>query len=198
MKPLSRRKAMTVVAAAPAAVVLGATAEASSDLPSLIEKHRAAYKTFGDAIDDLEAKKAKVRNPEVVVPCFLGGGFSLYAGHEFCEEHILAAYYNQARRLKEMDRIEPKAAQQYREALQEKQAENLTLFNKMWEDSGIAAAEAKQKTADEADWQAFQAICSYRCLTPEEAKLKAEYLLTTSVVRDSWEDETKALLKSLV
>jgi hypothetical protein len=50
-------------------------------------------------------------------------------------------------------------------------------------------------TAD-AEAEAFEAICSYRCRTPEDLKAKAEYLLTTSTVKDNWDDDAKALLEA--
>lgn len=50
---IDRRKALALVAAAPAAITLaGATAAAaSSDLARLLEDHRVAYRAFCDAID---------------------------------------------------------------------------------------------------------------------------------------------------
>ena len=45
---------------------------------------------------------------------------------------------------------------------------------------------------------AFEAICGYCCRTPEERRLKAIFLLNTWNVKDSWDDDQKALLKALL
>lgn len=42
----------------------------------------------------------------------------------------------------------------------------------------------------------FYEICGHPCQTIEEARIKAEYLLTTYLVKDNWDDESKALLES--
>ena len=61
--------------------------------------------------------------------------------------------------------------------------------------SGIPASERDYEAASEAEWDAFMAICSYRCHTPEEARRRADYLLTTSTVKDTWDENAKALLE---
>ena len=50
--------------------------------------------------------------------------------------------------------------------------------------------------AADAELSAFSDVCAYRCNSLEEAKLKAKYLITTYMVRDGWDDEAIALLKS--
>jgi hypothetical protein len=50
----------------------------------------------------------------------------------------------------------------------------------------------------EADIQAFWELCCYPCRNIREARVKAEYLLTTYLVRDSWDQDAKAVLESFI
>jgi hypothetical protein len=59
---------------------------------------------------------------------------------------------------------------------------------------GRQGSERKRSAAAELD--AFYEVCNFHCKSIEEAKLKAKYLLTTYLVKDSWDAEAKALLQS--
>jgi hypothetical protein len=90
------------------------------------------------------------------------------------------------------NRVAPELADQMRAALDKTEAENAALLNRMLaeeearkEASGLAQAERAWEATADAEEEAFMAICSYRCRTPDEARLKAEYLLTTSTVKDN-------------
>jgi hypothetical protein len=61
------------------------------------------------------------------------------------------------------------------------------------EASGLAQAKRDCQEGMKADDDAFDAVCSYRCRSIEETRIKAQYLLTTAM---TWEDDAKALLKS--
>jgi len=171
---IDRRKALALVAAAPAAITLaGATAAAaSSDLARLLEDHRVAYRAFCDAIDreqEMSSAHKDAYKDTIIVPCLLGGGFSLAQGREFCEEHIAAAYFNQRDRLKQLSRVAPELAEQVRSVMDAKEVENTELMDRMF-----AEEDARQ-----------------------EARLKAEYLAEAPGLRDGLQEEqVKELLQS--
>jgi hypothetical protein len=197
-RKINRRKALAVVAAVPAAAVLGrAQAADIGELPQLIKKHRAAYRAFTKTIDRHEALRDRVVAGEPIVPCLLGGGY-LKHGYEFCQEQILSAYTGQSDRLGPLSHVAPELADQARAVMAARQKETLELLDRMWEESGLPASDQEWEAASDAEDEAFSAVCSYRCRTPDEARLKAEYLLTTSTVKDNWDDEAKALLQSFV
>jgi len=204
---IDRRKALALVAAAPAAITLaGATAAAaSSDLARLLEDHRVAYRAFCDAIDrEQEMSSAHKDAYTIIVPCLLGGGFSLAQGREFCEEHIAAAYFNQRDRLKQLSRVAPELAEQVRSVMDAKEVENTELMDRMFaeEDArqeafGLAAANRDYEATSEAEEEAATAVCAYCCHTLEEARLKAEYLAEAPGLRDGLQEEqVKELLQS--
>jgi hypothetical protein len=110
MKPVTRRSVTTGLAAAVTAIPavrLSVGAESASELPGLIKAHRAAYRAFCNAITRREKMEEAYKDTDVTVPCQLGNSFSLSYGREFCQEHILAAYYGQRERLKPLSRIAP-------------------------------------------------------------------------------------------
>jgi hypothetical protein len=63
---------------------------------------------------------------------------------------------------------------------------------------GLAAAERELGFTNDAEKDAFWAICDYRCRNIHEASVKAKYLVTTATVKDMWDHEAKALLESFV
>src|SRR5215211_2158659 len=94
--------AVAGVAGVPAA--LGGT---SRKLDQLIEEHCAAYKAFVAAIDrEQELESAyEAQREEIIVPCLVGGGYSLSQGFDFCEEHIASAYAHQREQLRPLSRV---------------------------------------------------------------------------------------------
>jgi hypothetical protein len=141
----------------------------------------------------------------IVVPCLLGGGFSLEYGHEFCQEHITGAYENQRERLRPLSRVAPDLAEQVRAGMDAKQAENIALMDRVFAEEearqeafGLAAAQRDLEATGDAEEKAAIAVCAYRCLTLEEARLKAAYLTTAPGLKsDGLQPEhVKALLAS--
>jgi hypothetical protein len=167
----------------------------ASELPALIKAHRAVYRTFCKAIDQLEKRKDAIDG--VVVPCLLGGGFSLRQGYEFCQEHLASAYKNQRDRLPQLSRVAPELAEQFRAVMDEKEAENMALLDDLYAE--VAAVERNYEATSEAEEQAASAVCGYRCRTIEEAKLKAKYLAEAPGLRDGLtEEQVEALLQSSI
>jgi hypothetical protein len=198
VKPLSRRSVIAgtaaVVTAIPAA---GFAADAkclgTAELFELIEAHRVAYQAFGVAIDREQAAKELLLKGEPTVDSGLGEHFSLYPGEDQCRRLIANKYQNARRdlkRLRRMDQVAPQA-----EAIVDaKEAEAMAAIDRAFADYNAAAANCSDARDAEAD--GLTALCSYRCRTGEEASIKAEYLLTAGMVRDTWNEDAKALLES--
>lgn len=138
---------------------------------------------------------ALLRKGEPTVDSGLGCHFSLYQGEEECRRLIEREYrkvWCELRRLQRITSVSPKAEKIWHA----KRAVAMAAIDRAFAD--VNAAEAELHAACNADDQAFLAVCAYRCRTPEEAKIKAEYLLTTAMVKDSWDDDARALLESVV
>jgi hypothetical protein len=124
-------------------------------------------------------------------------------GREFCEQN-LAAHYSSARKAAaRLTKQDPQLAKQLTASLDSQWADNMKLLDELLaeedarkEASGLDRAERDRDAAADAELSAFSDVCAYRCNSLEEAKLKAKYLLTTYMVRDGWDDEAIALLKS--
>jgi len=205
MKPLSRRSVTTGLAAAVAVIPLVGLckgARESAELRDLIKAHRAAYRALGNAIDREQKSDEASRKGEPVVKSSLACGFSLYLGREECRSLVAREYAEYRERLKLLSRASPKAAEAVAAALDAKKSEDIALLDRTFDEHetrfGREAARRELSEADNAETEAALAVCSYRCRTSEEARLKAEYLLTTSLVKDSWDDEAKALLESFL
>ncbi|MGI8724690.1 MAG: hypothetical protein ACR2J1_04910 [Methyloceanibacter sp.] len=219
---MTRRKAMTLVAAAPAAAVLPPIAAAtvipatgvpaekgSSELNQLIKAHRTAYRAFCRAIDreqKMEEDYKKVRDNTILVPCFLtGDAFELQLGYEFCGERLEASYTRQRKQLENLTRVfPPDLVEQSLAVIDAKQKENFDVLDRMFaeEDArreafGLAPAKRDWEATNDAEQEAALAICAYNCRSFEEAAVKARYLATAPGLRDGLLDEhVDALLQS--
>ncbi len=52
--------------------------------------------------------------------------------------------------------------------------------------------------AGDAETDAFEALCQYRCRSMDENRTKAAYMLSTAIVADTWTDEARDLLRSFL
>lgn len=203
----NRRAVLTGLAAA-AVVGAAVPAEAaSSDLPRLIEDHRAAYRAFIEAIDleqEVEAAYEAAHGDTIIVPSLLGGGYGMSNGYDDCKKHIAAGDENQRERLKQLSRVAPELAEQVRAVMDAKEAENMVLVDRVFAEEearqeafGLAAAKRNYHATSDAERDAAIAICAYPCRTLEEARLKAEYLATAPGLNDELQPEhVEALLQS--
>lgn len=168
----------------------------SSELTRLIEAHRAAFEAFGLAIDREQEAKDLLRKGEPTVDSGLGKSFSLYMGEEECRR-LIASEYREARwhlkRTRRMGVVIPPERDAVADA---KEAEAMAAVDRAFAEYN--AAEAACNGAAVAEERALLAICSSRCRSLEEARIKAEYLLTTTSVRDFWETPSTVLLRSFV
>jgi hypothetical protein len=197
-KPISRRALAAGLALAPVAS-LSALAKAAK-IVELIDNHRSAREAFDRVVDNLERIDDAYRDAhgseEIIVPSLLGGGISLRMGDEECRKHISSGYENQRRGLAPLGRIAPDLAEQARAALDAKEAENMALVDKLFAEGeerkerfGLAAVERSWKEASEAEEAAARALCAYHCETLEEARIRAEYILATPLIREDGNGE---------
>lgn len=205
MKALTRRSVTTgivaVVTAIPAVGLCKGTPDAS-ELRTLIKAHRAAYRAFCNAITREQRADLASRKGEPVIKNSLACGFSLYLGRDECRRLVAREYAEYWERIKLLSRAVPEAAKTTKAALDAKKADDMALLDRTFDEHetrfGREAARRELNEADDDETDAALTVCSYRCRTSEEAKLKAEYLLTTSLVKDNWDDEAKALLESFL
>jgi hypothetical protein len=198
MKSLSRRSVTAGFAAAVTAIPavgLCKGLEANGELDRLIAQHRAAEGEFGLAVDREEAARGLLRKGEPTVASGLGSHYSLYQGEDQCRRLIAAEWAKASWHLRQTARIAPVAAEA-EGILEAKEAEAMARVDRAFADYN--AVKADYEAADAAEADTLLAICSYRCRTVEEARQKAEYLLTTSLVKGFWPDEAQAVLESFV
>lgn len=214
MANTSRRALLAGLAAAPAALTPAMANQASSgELIRLLDEHRAAYDAFEDICgreDDMSYayRQARAAEPEVTVPCLLGGEIPVRHGFETCRNHIEDRFGSQRATIKELARagVDRKAAKKMLASLKAKEAENMALLDRLFAEDeareeafGLAAMKREHRALNDAEDAAFLAICGYACASAEESRLKGEYLVLmherTGGLRSEHID---ALLQSLI
>lgn len=196
MKPLSRRSVTTGLAAAVTAIPavgLCKGVETDAELDRLIEQHRAAHDAFDLAIDREQAAKDALRKGEPTVDSGLGSHFSLYQGEQECRRLIAAKWHEAKWHLRQTRRIAP-VAHEAEAILEAKEAEAMARVDEAFADYN--AVKADYDAADAAESDAWSAICSYKCHTPEATRMKVEYLVSHPR-GGGWTIDAKALLRSL-
>jgi hypothetical protein len=189
----SRRAMIGALAALPIASMPAVAGVAgASPLRGLIDAHCVAFDTFNRAIDreqELEEAYKEAFPPEQMpfVPILLGGSHDMRYGVDDCREFITIIYERQRERLFPLSRIAPELAEQARSALDAKEAENMELVARLFADEearketfGLAAASRVRDAASDAEDELLTALCAYPCETMAEARIKAEYLVSTS------------------
>ncbi len=185
----------------------------SSDLQTLIDAHRAANKNFEAHLDQLanaeDAHEFIHRNELYLAPNLLNGG-----GYEIgkfdcdeCREMVSRDYDAQCHRLSTLARVAPDIAEQSRAALDAAKAKNMALIDKAFKEeearkeaSGLAQVQRDCDRANDAEDAAAMALCSYLCKTNEEARIRAQYILETPIIRDRFMqgEYVRAFLRSCV
>jgi hypothetical protein len=175
-------------------------------LQQLIAAHQATRDAFNDlctAEDEISsAYRAKYNDDPVMVPCFLGGGYSLNNDPVDIERWMREAYQ---RSREGLAKIAPDAAEPINAVLDAKEAENVKFIDRALEEEemrkeafGLAATERDYRAASEAEDAAIVAICAHVCRTPEEGQLKAKFLSDYfELMAELTDEQTEALLQSL-
>ncbi|WP_271896362.1 hypothetical protein [Candidatus Phyllobacterium onerii] len=210
----------TVIAALPfagaaATVVTVATAHEVqlSPLAAMIEAHKVSWNKFGKVAAQLSRKEDAYRayvnanGGRPLVSKSLGGAYELSGDGSTAKENIAADYFKQRGRLASLEKIAPQLAEQAREALDRAAAQDLLAVDAAYEQEterkrkfGLTKALQAYEDAHTAHIAALHDICSYRCQTLEEYRMKGLYL-TQPEVRDTLiddEDFDAAIQSSLV
>ncbi len=204
---ISRRALAAGLALAPVAGL--ASAEAPTKIAHLIDAHRSARQAFERVIDDLEEIQDAydaAHGDGFEVPSFIGGGCGSRNGLDRCREWIAGGYKHQRANLKCLAQVAPELAEQARKVFDAKEVENMALIDKAFEEEearkeafGLAEVQRRWEATNEAECAAALALCSYRCKTMEEARIRAEYIAQTPIIREDGEGEyIEALLRSFI
>jgi hypothetical protein len=204
---VSRRAVLPIAAGALAsAAVIPAVADQSGELAALIAAHRAAGERFGNACqaEDEISDDYRKAHGEATAPCLLGDAVSLRLDREECIDFIAERFDAQRKHLERLARVAPEIAAQAAAALDAKEAENIALLDRAIEEEearreafGWSAAKREWRVACDADDGALVAVCAYVCRSPEEGRLKAEYLLRHLNDMAFEREEMEALLQSI-
>ena len=205
------RRALAAGLALASVVGLPALADASK-LDRIIQAHRLAKAAFDTAVDDLEkiedAYDDAYRDGEHLAPnLMIGGGYDVHRlDRDECRKMANRDYESQRQRLDTLAHIAPDIAEKARAAIDAKEAENMALIDKAFEEDearkeafGLAEVQRRWEMTNDAETEAATALCSYHCKTVEEARIRAEYILQTPLIRDAGEGEyLTALLQSFI
>jgi len=210
----SRRAMIGALAALPIASMPAVAGVAgASPLRGLIDAHRVAFDAFIQALDREDELKGAYKEafpPEEMpfVPSLLGagGGCGMQNGLERSKEIIAGSYQHQRNALTPLSRIAPELAEQARAALDAKEIENMELVDRLFADEearketfGLAAASRVRDAVCDAEDEALTKIWGYSCETPEEARIKVEYLLSKpDFVNEAQPDHVEALVLSFL
>jgi hypothetical protein len=210
----SRRAILAGLAAAPAVLTPAIAKQApSGELAGLIEAHRATYDAFEEICgreDEMSYayRQARAAEPEVIVPCLLGGGISTRRGFEGCRNHIEDRFGLQRGGIKELARagVDRKAAKKMLASFRLKEAENMALLDRLFAEEeareeafGLAAMKRDHRALNDAEDAAFIAICGYASQSAEESRLKGEYVNRMHERTGGLQSEhVDALLQSLI
>jgi hypothetical protein len=175
----------------------------------VIEAHRAAFDAFNDVCgrqDEMSTAYGKAHSgKEIIVPCLLGGGYDLSLGEDDIRKQIARRYERQRENLKELARVDSKAADKLLAKLADKEAENLALVNlslreeeERQEAFGYAAVLREYEALNDAEEAGLTAVCAYVPRTREEGRTKAAYLKHMHDRTDGLQEwHIEALLQSI-
>lgn len=175
-----------------------------AEIERLIDAHKAAAIAFGDAMERRDASLLAYRraNPTPgIARSFLGGGYGMEMGREWCIENLSAGYETRRKALVYVERLSPDIAQQVRELIDAKEADNIFEAHRQFdgeeackESFGLTPLERLVNETSAAEEAAALALCSYSCASIEEVRVRAGYLQTADILGDGLTDEQMAAL----
>lgn len=226
MPTLNRRTALAVTSAGlvSAITVLSSPAKAkpanapsvSDELLALIEAKHAQYARFIAAIDRAtELEDAYLpKTAELYVPLSIGGGQSrslrfseLKRVEADLRDDIKRRYREQEQKLGSLGKIAPDLAKQSTAALRKAEQTDLRTLKRLVKEerarrlaAGLEQAIEERNEASDAERDALNAVCAFRCTTMEEHRVKAAFLLefATGKYGDLQSEDIDALLWSFL
>jgi len=173
-----------------------AASDGASDLATLVEAHKTSLAQLDEAIEregELRDAYFSANKREHLAPLTFGGGFSLYVSEDMdgafssCEQRIRQEYVDQLRKLTTLDRVDAALAEQAREALHSKLAEDIGALEKLVSEEkarqvefGWSAAVAELKRATDAESETLLAMLAFPCINLDQCREKAAYLMTVA------------------
>jgi hypothetical protein len=177
-----------------------------SELDRLMDEHRRASAAFLRAIDDLEeaeAAFATARPEGLMVPDGCGNFVKVDPTCRETAKQKATQTFSVARALMSraiLEEIVPGLVADTVKAIDDKERETLAEVDAIFdrEAASLEAAERRRDETSDADDAALLAICSYPCATMGEVRRKASYLAGTPAIKDFADNNTMALLASLI
>ncbi len=219
------RRALLTSSATAAAAIAVASEEArggtsassvSRELEGLIDAKHAAYERFEAAIGragPLEEEHLP-KGRELFVPLSIGGGQSRslrYSELEVVEadlrDDIKRRYAEQRQKLVALSKVAPDLGRQSTAALRKAEQADLRTLKRLIKDErarrsavGLEQAINERNEASDAERSALNAVCSYRCTSMEEHRVKAQFLkdFATGKYGDLQSEDIDALLWSFL
>ncbi|RUZ76928.1 hypothetical protein EN943_15580 [Mesorhizobium sp. M7A.F.Ca.US.006.01.1.1] len=188
----------------------------SRELEGLIEAKHAAYARFIAAIDvatDLEDAYLP-KTAELYVPLSIGGGQSRSLRYSELEsvgadlsDDIKRRYAEQQQKLATLAKVAPDLGKQSTAALRKAEQADLRTLKRLIKEErarrsavGLEQAINERNEASDAERYALNAVCSYRCTSMEEHRVRAEFLMefATGKYGDLQTEDIDALLWSFL
>jgi hypothetical protein len=219
MPKITRRAALAATAVAITTGASGFPAKAapvSAELLALIEAKHAAYARFIEAIDratPLEDAHLS-KTAELFIPLSIGGGHSRSLRYSELDriaddlrDEIKRRYCEQEQKLTALRKVAPDLAKQSTGALRKAEQFDLRTLKRLIKEErarriavGLEQAIEERNEASDAEREALNAVCAYRCATMEECRVKAAFLLefATGKYGDLQPEDLEPLLRSFL
>lgn len=188
MNAINRR---TLIAALPFAGSVSipgiATASDSSPLLALIEAHKGASRRFdiiADVEDKADMKFSAAHKDDIYVGPFKSG-WDMRMGEDWVQEQVSLAIHRQCERMSALTALNAELGdlvmmELHKAAIDQKAkvSEAFAKVEQEREDCGLNDLKRQWEAESNAFQETLHAICSYRCETVEEHRIRAEYLST--------------------
>ncbi|MEC5322771.1 hypothetical protein [Aurantimonas sp. A3-2-R12] len=200
MPTITRRAVLTTGAAAAAMATVPATSTAApqiaAELVDLIAKTLQAVATWETTIDPLEhatdAWKAHVKaNPLPMVPYFGGAIETGLFDREQMHREIREKYRGQAAAVAAFSKMDPTLAEAMTATLRTKEAENLALADRIYDEKesrmeafGLSAAKEAYEATSDAWEQALWDLLEYDTTSLAEERARAAAIVGNTVTRE--------------
>jgi hypothetical protein len=179
------------------AIAAAAPAPGSSphaELSAMIEAHRAAFLALDKVYDRVEFSYP---DGETLVPSLGGVWYSVGLSLDEIREHIETDFARELGNIETISKMSPPVGSDARSLLEAKRAACLAPLEEIFAEH--SAAVSAWKVAQPAEENATMAICAYRCVTIDEAAIKAKYLAHREAIQESLTDvHWSALLRSFL
>lgn len=202
MNAITRRTLIAALPFAGAVSIPGiATASDSSPLLALIEAHKEASRRFdiiAEVEDEADLKFTAAHKDDIYIGPFKSG-WDMRMGEDWVQEQVSLAIHRQCERMAAIYALNQELGDQvmcelHKAAIDQKAkvTEAFAKVEQEREECGLNDLKRQWEAESDAFQETLHAICSYRCETVEEHRVRAEYLSTC----DMSDMHHRALLRS--